>query len=117
MFDSRLGLILRFDFDLGLISTKLLCNRALRHTHVKERYRNIAHEEETTHVIVHIGTNDLKRERHNYAELSNTLKELFRAAEIKFSAVLPRWDSDPGKSHCFSIVNLRASARHLIVHL
>ena len=29
MFDSKLGSILMFDLDLGLISTKILCNRAL----------------------------------------------------------------------------------------
>ena len=66
---------------------------------VKKHFNDIVYEEETTHIVVHVGTNNLKnglweRDRHDYVELINTLTELFRSANIIFSAILPRWDCD-----------------------
>lgn len=70
----------------------------LRHF-LKEHFRDIIYEEETTHIVVHVGTNNLRsglweREAPDYITLITTLRELFRRAKIIFSAILPRWDSD-----------------------
>lgn len=68
-------------------------------TFFKGTFLWIVYEEETTHIVVHAGTNNLKsglweRDAHDYVTLINTLRELFRSARITFSAILPRWDSD-----------------------
>lgn len=64
-------------------------------------------EHSTSHVVIHIGTNNLsrllwERERKHLIYLYSTLTEIFRSASIVFSCILPRWDSD--ELHSFSTI-------------
>ena len=56
-------------------------------------------DEQTSFVLLHVGTNNLQRsvwniDKHSYLNLYISIADRFCAAKIIFSAILPRWESD-----------------------
>ena len=56
-------------------------------------------DEQTSFVLLHVGTNNLQRsvwniDKHSYLNLYISIADQFCAAKIIFSAILPRWESD-----------------------
>ncbi|XP_063960613.1 proteoglycan 4-like [Lytechinus pictus] len=89
---------LNLDYDYNVLCFPGAKVSDLRHL-VKEHFYDILYEENTTHIVVHVGTNNLKKgiwekDQRDFTKLVNTLTELFRRAHIIFSGILPRWDCE-----------------------
>ena len=70
---------------------------SLRH-HIVNKFGHST-DEVTSYVVLNVGTNNLERsvwniDKHQYLDLYTSVSERFRAANIIFNAILPRWDSD-----------------------